>query len=495
VAASDHTASVRDAGQGTPLWAPARSRDGVPSPAVPHQELIGRQSADVVIVGAGLTGLATAQRLVDAGPGRDIVVVDAGVPGAGASGRGTGLLGPRVGPAIERLRLRFGDTTAVRMHQASVEAVRQVIGLVERLGVDCDLRPGEQFVVARSICAAATLRARARAYRELGLDVPERSAAEIRQLVDVPNLGGLAYPTAATLNPAAVVWGLAQSLAAAGVRRYDNSPVVMLDQEGGLPVLRFPAGSVRTRTVVFAVNGYSDRLRLGVGAVLPIEVHAMATASLPESTRRALGWNHGAAVLDAEPLAPYFRLTGDGRLVLGGGDAIYPVGLSPSRLLARRAEVWDWLERRLHSLHPDLIDVPVEHRWAGRIGLTLDGLPVVGRVAGRQDIWFAGGCCGHGLAMSVFNAQVVADAVLGGSLPQLPWFRSRAPWLPPGPPIRLLLRRYVAALNRRARKETELAERRNTEGRPRTHQGRDPADRAARSRPDVLERRETSKNG
>lgn len=457
-------APVRDVSRGTPLWAAARTPDDAPSPAVSTEPVVGRQSADVVIVGSGLTGLALAKRLAEVDAGRDIVLVDAGEPGAGASGRGTGLLGPRVGPGIERARRRFGDATAIRMHQASVEAVHQVIGLVDRLGVDCDLRPGEQLVVARSKRASATLRARAGAYRELGLDIPERSATEIRQLVDVPSLGGLTYPTAATLDPSALVWGLARSVAASGVRRYDNSPVLTLDQEAGRPILRFPGGSVRARTVVFAVNGYADRLPLNVGTVLPMDVHAVATAPLPESTRRALGWDRGVAVLDIEPTAPYFRLTDSGRLVLGGGAAIYPVGLSPSRLAAQRAEVWGWLERRLHDLHRDLVDVPVEHRWAGRIGVTLDDLPVVGRVAGRKDVWFAGGCCGHGLAMSVFNAHAVAEAVPGGSLPDLPWFRGRAPRLPVNTVTRPLLRQYVNALNRRARQATETAEWRNTDG-------------------------------
>ncbi len=452
---------VGDASWGTPLWAAAAAHDA-PSPTVSTQAVVGRQSADVVIVGAGLTGLAIAQRLAEADPGRDIVVVDAAAPGAGASGRGTGLLGPRVGPAIERTRQRFGDATAIRIHQASVEAVHQAIGLVNRLGVDCDLRPGEQLVVARSRRASATLRTRAQTYRELGLDVPERSVAEIRQLVDVPSLGALGYQTAATLDPSALVQALARALTASSIRRYDNSPVLMLDQEVGRPILRFPGGSVRARTVVFAVNGYSDRLRLNVGTVLPMDVHAVATAPLPESTRRALGGDRGTAILDIEPLAPYFRLTGNGRLVLGGGGAIYPVGLSPSRLAAQRAEVWNWLERRLHNLHRDLAEVPVEHRWAGRIGVTLDDLPVVGRVAGSADVWFAGGCCGHGLAISVFNAHAVADAIQGKSLPDLPWFRGRAPRLPVAAPTRPMLRRYVTALNRRARQETEAAERKNT---------------------------------
>src|SRR5262249_22609608 len=150
------------------------------------------------------------------------------------------------------------------------------------------------------------------------------------------------------------------------------------------------------------------------------------TAPLDPSTFAALGGRDGYAVIDADPLAPYFRTTPDRRLIVGGGrPAVTP---APAR-----ARTWDRLTERLHALHPGLDRVDVVRRWPGRIGMTADGLPVAGRVAGQPDVWYAGGCNGHGLAMSVLHAGYLADAICAGDPdPTLPWHRDRAPWLPAG---------------------------------------------------------------
>src|SRR5262249_10145039 len=162
---------------------------------------IGERSADVAIVGAGLLGLSTALHLIEREPGLDVLVLDAGDIAAGASGRGTGLLGPRVGPAVDRARERYGDEIGRRMCRASVDAVPRVRELGSRLGIDCGLRDGDQHVVAASERDAQALRRQAQAYRELGLDVPLLSGAQLRARVDMPYRLGLCYRDAATLDP------------------------------------------------------------------------------------------------------------------------------------------------------------------------------------------------------------------------------------------------------------------------------------------------------
>ncbi|NEB12989.1 FAD-binding oxidoreductase, partial [Streptomyces coelicoflavus] len=108
---------------------------------------------------------------------------------------------------------------------------------------------------------------------------------------------------------------------------------------------------------------------------------------------------------------------------------------------------WARLERWLRALHPDLARVRVTHRWSGRIGVTADDLPVVGPVPGYSDVWYIGGCGGHGLALSVAHGAYVAGALLGEPDPgdPLPWHRSRAPRLPLSGPVRPLLRACVDA--------------------------------------------------
>jgi glycine/D-amino acid oxidase-like deaminating enzyme len=117
-----------------------------------------------------------------------------------------------------------------------------------------------------------------------------------------------------------------------------------------------------------------------------------------------------------------------------------------------------WLAERMRALHPLLADTAVTHRWTGRIGVTLDDLPVVGALAKTPGMWFIGGCCGHGLAMSVAHGAYVARELVGGSTgdgvgegPALPWHRSAAPPLPLGGAGRVMLRRYLDRLDRGVR--------------------------------------------
>jgi glycine/D-amino acid oxidase-like deaminating enzyme len=386
----------------------------------PAAPLTGRVTADVAIVGAGLTGLATAYYLISRDPSLDVVLLDAGRPGAGASGRGTGLLGPRIGPAIDKARRRYGDETARACYEASVGWVRQVVRLAGDLGADCGLTTGGQLMVANSPRAAEALARQADAYRELGLDpAPLPDPGRFR--------AALRFPVAATLDPAALVAALAAEVAGRGVRRFDHSPVRSL----GAGELVLPYGTVRARRTVVAVNGFVRSLALPVGTVAPLEVHAVATAPLPAALRAELG---PEPVIDVTPLAPYYRLTPQGGLVMGGG----PVN-------GRAERAWAWLAERLPG------GTEVTHRWSGRIGMTGDDLPVVGEAV--PGVWFAGGCCGHGLALSVASGAYLADALLGEAPPPLPWHRARAPWLPTAGPARPVLEAYLRLLTRRAARD------------------------------------------
>ncbi|WP_435212317.1 NAD(P)/FAD-dependent oxidoreductase [Streptomyces sp. bgisy034] len=432
---------------GTPAWEP---------PDLPAQPpLHGTCTADVAVVGAGLAGLACAYHLAERAPDREIVVIDAEGPAAGASGRGTGLLGPRAGPAIDRAVRRHGPWAARRMHLASVRAVTEVLDLCGRLDVPCGLRPGAQIMATRAPAGLASLGRQAGAYRALGLDVPELSGAQVRARVGVPYTAGLLHRTAATLDPAALTGALARACAAKGVRFHGRSPLlaVRAGERGGCE-LDFPHGRLRAGRAVLAVNSAAPSLGLPVGTILPLEVYAVATAPVSDAAYEQLGGYDGYAVVDALPMAPYFRPLPDGGLVAGGGTVTLPAGLGAPRLRAARERAWAWLGRWVRSLHPELAQLQVTHRWSGRVGMTGDGLPVVGPVHGLPGVWYIGGCCGHGLAMSVAHGAHVAAALLDerdAGYP-LPWHRSAAPRMPVHGPARPLLRTYLDALGRSTRR-------------------------------------------
>lgn len=272
-----------------PPWRAGRSED--------HQlpSVRGLVSADFTVVGAGLAGLSTAYHLLRYAPGADVAVVDAGHPAAGASGHGTGLLGPRAGPPVDRAIRRHGPDAARRMHRASEDAVTGVLELCRTL--DVPVRTGEQLVVARSPQGLARLSGQAAAYRALGLDVPPLSAAGVRERIDVPCQAGLLHRHAATLDPALLTAALARACAAGGARLYGRSPVVGRDVTGtGGTRLLFPRGELRTGAGVFAVNGAAGALGLPVGTVALLEVHAIATELLEAGGARGARGGVGGGV-------------------------------------------------------------------------------------------------------------------------------------------------------------------------------------------------------
>src|SRR4051794_31614997 len=143
-----------------------------PPAAVGTRAAGGGRLFDVVVVGAGLAGCSTALHLAQSRPDLGVALLDAGPTASGASGRGTGLLGPRLGPPVEVARRRLGDAATRRLHAHSERAVEQVIALAERYAPGAVHPCAGQLVVPRSAGEHQVLSRRARTYAELGFDVP-----------------------------------------------------------------------------------------------------------------------------------------------------------------------------------------------------------------------------------------------------------------------------------------------------------------------------------
>jgi glycine/D-amino acid oxidase-like deaminating enzyme len=416
--------------------------DRPPRPAVE-----GVTDADVTVVGGGLAGLSTALHLRMADPQLRVVVLEAGTVASGASGRGTGLLGPRTGPPLPAARKRYGDAVARRMHQLSVQAVRLVLDLVDGHGIDCGLRPSGQLLVARDRSRARALSRQAAAYRDLGLTASLADRRALESLFAGRYRAALRAEPAATVDPAALTRGLAAVAERYGVVIRERSPVTGLDS-GARHRLRLPTGRVDSHTVVIATNAYQPP-GLPAAGVVPLEIQAVATAPVTDTVLELLGWHGREAIIEDGLLPRYFRLTPDNRIIAGGGRVQHSASTSPARAERLRRRTWRDQERSLRGLHPVLATVPVERAWSGHIAITRDFVPVIGPVAGAERIWQVRGWCGHGLAMSVLGGLLVSRAVLGAERDaDGPWARGSAPGVPQGATATWLLRRALGVLAR-----------------------------------------------
>ncbi|MBC3840428.1 FAD-binding oxidoreductase [Streptacidiphilus sp. 4-A2] len=415
----------------------------VTAPTGSRGRLRGVRRCDVAVIGGGLTGLSAAVELLELDPNRRVVLLEADQVAAGASGRGTGLLGPRVGPALTVARKRYGDEVARAAHLWSVEAVRHVVGLVDRHGISCDLTPGGQLVVAAGGRAVEAQRREAEAARSLGLPVElveRRSLPAVAARYD----SGLRYESAATLDPAALTAQLARIGEQRGLTVFERSPVRRV-RRGLLTTVSTDDGEVVAGHVVVALNAYGS----GPGApggVVGLRVQAGVTGKLPEAALRALDGLTTEPLIEQGELAPYFRLTPDGRLVVGGvveRGTHGSVAPAPGRLRSA-----------VRALSPALAGVELDSAWAGPIGMTRDGLPVLGHHPDDPQLLHAGGCNGHGLAVSAYQGALLARWIARGELEPLtralPWVRPRAPWVPRGRLADLALDRYLAHLSNAA---------------------------------------------
>ncbi|ODN69610.1 NAD(P)/FAD-dependent oxidoreductase [Methylobrevis pamukkalensis] len=371
-----------------------------PLPAFPRLE--GETRADVVVVGAGYTGLATALRLAERG--YDVAVVEANKVGWGASGRNGGQIHPGQRRDPDWMAARLGEPAARRLVAFAEEARQHQLGLIARHGIDCDFRPGliEAVHRARDVDGAKAHAERLSGVWGLGpyriLDRAEAAAA----------LGTDAYhgaaidPTGGHLHPLKFLLGLARAATAAGARIFEDSRALQVEH-GGKVTLTTAAGRVVADTLVLAGNGYLAGLDADTEArILPLNNFILTTEPLESEGDAILPGDEAAA--DSRFVVYYWRKTPDGRLLFGGGETFgstYP------------GDVAGFVRRHMTKIYPRLKDVRISHAWGGTLGITVNRLPYVRRP--KPNVWVAAGYSGQGVMMAPYAGHILAEAIAGVS--------------------------------------------------------------------------------
>ena len=415
----------------------------------PCPPLVGDARAEVAVVGGGFAGLSAAYHLTRDKPGLDVVLVEGHAVGSGASGRNTGMLGPRVGGTLADLVRKFGKTEAKRLYQTSVDAVEAVKTLVREERLACDLEHTPQVKAAVTGRQAAALRKEAGLLEELGFAGMAYDEGKMAAIAPVPYRAGLCYPASGLLNPVKLCRELKRVLLGRGVRIHEGTPVTGLS--GGPPVTLALAGSTLSAPrVVLATDAYTPRLGLLKGQLIPIQTHVIQTERLTAAQLGRLNWPERTPFFEASNLFNYYRLTPDDRIVFGGGRPLYEADGTDRRSGATDVadpRVWRDQAAVFRQRFPALADVAIARQWAGTVGMTLDHLPVIGELEEARGVFFAGGWNGHGVALATASGAAMADAVLERRPREsYPWMRGRAPKVPPDPLRALGLSAYLTGL-------------------------------------------------
>jgi sarcosine oxidase subunit beta len=358
---------------------------------------------DVVIVGGGVHGLATAYYLTERGV-RDIAVVEKSYIGAGASGRNT---------AIIRSNYRTPD--GVRFYDESVKLYE---GLSARLGYNVLFSQQGHLSLAHTESAISGLRVRADVNQLCG--VPSRLIwrDEIRRLVPAldlsdrpryPVLAALYHPPGGIIRHDAVVWGYARAASRAGADIHQFTEVTGIDTaNGAVTGVRTTRGDIKTGAVLNATAGFCSTIARMVGVRLPITTHPLQ-AFVTEPLEPFLD-----KVIVSATLHVYVSQTDRGECVLG--SEIDPYGSYSHR------STLPFLETTAHhalELFPCLKDVRVLRQWAGICDMTPDYSPILGEVPEVRGFYLDVGWGTYGFKAGPVAGRRMAELIATGTTPEL----------------------------------------------------------------------------
>jgi gamma-glutamylputrescine oxidase len=372
------------------------------TPLPEQPALAGSERCDVAILGAGLTGLSAAIELAQAG--RKVVVLEAERIGWGASGRsgGQAIFGYSCDQAKIAALLGMGDSQ--RLFEWSLEAVRLIHERRERFAIDCDWMPGHAHVPIKPRQVVELREWQRDLAGNYGYETQWWDRERLRSVLASDRyLGALYDPASGHLHPLKYVLGLARAAQSLGVRICEGSRVTALAR-GAQPVLRTAQGDLRADFVVLAGNAYVHGIAPELDAmIMPVGTYIGATVPLGEDRMRALVGN-GMAVADINWALDYFRPSADHRLLFGG-RASYST-LPPPDLRGT-------MRRRMRRVFPQLGDVDFEHVWGGYVDISRNRAPHWGRLG--DNVYFAQGFSGHGIATTGLAGRVIAEAIRGQS--------------------------------------------------------------------------------
>ncbi|PXX48816.1 NAD(P)/FAD-dependent oxidoreductase [Aquitalea magnusonii] len=382
---------------------------------------------DVLVVGAGYTGLYTAHNLADAGV--NVAVIEASRVGWAASGRNGGQLILGFSCDMPPIEAALGLETAREIWQLLRGAAADIRHKISHHHIDCELAEGHLWTSVlwqriRLLSEWQEHAARHYDYQALQFvprkDLPQHVGSE-------RYVAGLIDREGGHFHPLKYILGLARAAEEKGVAIFEQTRALSYTSRANGCEVQTAQGKIRCRKLVLATNAYIDQLDPALERrIMPVGTYMIATEPLPEEvTRQLLPSN--MAVSDNQFILDYFRLTAD-RSLLFGGKCTYS-GRTPANLTAS-------MRADLLRVFPQLAPYRITHTWGGHIDITVPRTPDFGC---RGDVYWAQGFSGHGVVPTCAAGRVLADAILGDSHLLQQFMRLSNPDFPGGKLLRVPL--------------------------------------------------------
>jgi len=394
-----------------------------------HHDVELPPQTDVAIIGAGFTGLNAAREIASAG--KSVVVIDAGAVGAGASSVNGGMVNYGLKASTSKVYKRYGPELGRELWDASLASINLVEQLVRDENIECGFARSGAAELGFNTKDLEELRGdQSWMLQNVGFktdlfgpeDMPAVVGSESFHCAMVDQVG-------AGLQPSKYVQGLAGAAERRGATIVGEARVLSVSRNTSGFQLLTEKGKISSGEVLYATNGYTERRPSPMlrRRVIPIGSYVVVTEPLPADLAERLV-PRNRMLWTSRRLINYFRRTPDDRILMGGRNNI-----STDLDLVESAGI---LRNTTIEIFPELRDFEFTHSWGGKLGVTFDLMPHIGRIDGA---WYALGYGGHGVGIATYVGTEVGR-LIGGKLdrspfaeiphPTRPYYRD-TPWFLP----------------------------------------------------------------
>lgn len=381
----------------------------VKSPNYPKLEGQYNQQVDVAIVGGGLTGISAALELAERG--YKVVVLEAYMPGWGASGRNGGQALFGLGCDQSVIEKQLGLTASKQIFNMTVNAVELIKYRITKYGIACDPVPGHLDTAVNKKQVETLKKMQEQLASKYDYETSFLCSDDLQERIKTKAyLAGIYDSNSLHIHPLKYTLGLAEAACNAGAKIFQHSPVIKINHSNPKIILDTPNGKLTCSKLILAGNAYLNKVTGNLQShmqknmrsyIMPAATYILATESLGESFAKKLMPGNDS-VTDINFVLDYFRFSADWRMLFGGRvsySSIPPLSITRS------------LRKKMIKVFPSLSRAKIEYEWGGFVGVSVNRAPQFGKLA--NNIYYSHGFSGHGLAFSGMAGKVIAESIAG----------------------------------------------------------------------------------
>jgi glycine/D-amino acid oxidase-like deaminating enzyme len=418
------------------------------TPRVNIQVLSSDLDCEWLVVGAGYTGLSAARKLGQLYPNQKILLIDAQLAGEGASGRNSGyLVDTTLNDGFTSNKELENYKKKANIYKLGTEAVKKFI---KEHQVDCEWNECGKYFASSKEADKKILENFSDTLTKLRFEHNLLSNKELTKKLGT-KFYNLALHTKGgiLLHPGKLVRAMVDTLPE-NVSLYENSSLLNWNKVNDIIICHFKNGSIKTKKIIFATNGFLKSLGIKSNYNFPITLTASMTRSLSDAEFETIGKPKEWGVLPVRPMGATIRMTKDRRILIRNTAEFYnPYQMSQSELNKRSLKQKIGIKKRFPQLPDDII----QSTWSGIVSRTRNSSQIFEKI---DDNIFVAGCYnGSGIGVGTLFGEQIAIKASNEVTDEIKVIenRNKPTWLPPDPLLSLGVKARLFYERMRAKSE------------------------------------------